>query len=190
MSGVDPIFHLGARIKLALQPEEAADFKKSLEWQKDIADFKARWLDTEDIVKAEPQANPDCVGGVYTENAGSVEPYRYTLAAAQAGEKLGVEMALRRARGLVRNGERCLAVQVDDGQIDAGAVVLAMGPWTGRASEWCGANLPVTPLKGQILRLQHASHQVKSSIYYRGSYVSSKPDGPDMGRDHRGRGGV
>ena len=177
VSGVDPIFHLGARIKLALRPEEASDFKKSLEWQKDIGDFKARWLDAEDIVKAEPQANPNCVGGVYTENAGSVEPYRYTLAAAQAGEKLGVEMALRRARGLVRNGERCLAVQVDGGQIDAGAVVLAMGPWTGRASEWCGANLPVTPLKGQILRLQHASRQVKSSIYYRGSYVSSKPDG-------------
>lgn len=177
VSGVDPIFHLGARIKLALQPEEAVDFRKSLEWQKDIADFKARWLGPEDIVKAEPQANPDCVGGVYSENAGSVEPYRYTLAAAQAAEKLGVDMVLRRARGLVRDGERCMAVRIDDGQISAGTVVLAMGPWTGQASEWCGATLPVTPLKGQILRLQHASHQVKSSIYYKGSYVSSKPDG-------------
>ena len=182
VSGVDPIFHLGARIKLALQLEEASDYKKSLEWQKDIADFKARWLDAEDIVKAEPQANPDCLGGVYSENAGSVEPYRYTLAAAQAAEKLGVEMVLRRARGLIKDGGRCLGVQVDGGQINAGAVALAMGPWTGQAAEWCKTPdlepcLPVTPLKGQILRLQHASHQVKSSIYYKGSYVSSKPDG-------------
>ena len=177
ISGVDPIFELGARIKLALEPGQAADFKKSLEWQKDIPAFKARWLDREDIVKAEPQANPDCLGGVYAENSGSVEPYRYTLAAAQAAEKLGVEMALRRARGLVKGAGRCLAVQIDGGQINAGAVVMAMGPWTGQASEWCGAALPVTPLKGQILRLQHPSHQVKSSIYYKGSYVSSKPDG-------------
>ena len=177
VSGVDPQFQLGGRIKLALSEDDATVFKEALNWQKDIKELRPRWLDSKEIVEVEPQANPACVGGVYVDNSGSVEPYRYTLAAAQSAEKLGVDMVLRRARGLVSDGGHCLGVITDDGQINAGAVVLAMGPWTGQASAWCGVNLPVTPLKGQILRLRHATHQVKSSIFFGGSYVSSKPDG-------------
>ena len=177
LSGVDPQFRLGGRIKLALSEDDATAFKEALRWQKGITELRPRWLDTAELRKVEPQVNPACVGGVYVDNSGSVEPYRYTLAAAQSAGKLGVDMVLRRARGLAGENGRCLGVSTDDGLMTAGAVVLAMGPWTGQASEWCGVDLPVSPLKGQILRLRHASIQVKSSIFYGGSYVSSKPDG-------------
>ena len=177
VSGVDPQFKLGGRVKLALKEEEAAAFKETLQWQKDVKEFSPVWLDPDDLAKAEPQVNPACAGGVYVGSAGSVEPYRYTLAAAQSAEKLGAGMLLRRARGLISQGGRCLGARLDDGQVNAGAVVLAMGPWTGEASAWSGVNIPVTPLKGQILRLRHSVHRVNSSIFYGGSYVASKPDG-------------
>ena len=32
-------------------------------------------------------------------------------------------------------------------------VVLAMGPWSGAAAGWLGVPVPVTPLKGQVVRL-------------------------------------
>ncbi len=59
-----------------------------------------------------------------------MEPYRYTLAAAQAGEKLGVEMALRRVTGLLTQGDRCCGVTFEGGQIaaDAGCWQWAPGP--------------------------------------------------------------
>ena len=101
ISGVDPQFRLGGRIKLALSEDDATAFQEAIKWQKDIKELRPRWLDATELVKAEPQINPASVGGVYVENSGSVEPYRYTLAAAQSAEKLGADMVLRRARGLI-----------------------------------------------------------------------------------------
>jgi glycine/D-amino acid oxidase-like deaminating enzyme len=121
--------------------------------------------------------NPDCLGAVYVQGAASVEPYRHTLAAAQAAEKLGVQILLRRVTGLLAEKDRCLGVTFANGKMEAGAVVLAMGPWTQGASDWCRFKVPVSPLKGQILRLQHGGPPVKTSLHWGGSYVVSKPDG-------------
>ena len=70
-----------------------------------------------------------------------------------------------------------MGVTLENGSIEAGVVVLAMGPWSAEASDWCQATIPITPLKGQILRLQHGGEPVKTSIHYGGSYIVSKPDG-------------
>ena len=99
------------------------------------------------------------------------------LAALRAGERYKVEMAQRRAIGLITEGDRCTGVQLENGTIDAGTVVLAMGPWAGKASEWCGVDIPVTPLKGQILRLRTSHDPLKLGVNYAHSYVATKPDG-------------
>jgi glycine oxidase len=94
-----------------------------------------------------------------------------------AAELNGVELVQRRATGLISEGGRCTGVTLENGQIDAGVVVLAMGPWTGQASAWCGVNIPVTPLKGQILRLQSGNQALNLAVNYNHSYVATKPDG-------------
>ena len=133
------------------------------------------WLEPQDVLKVEPSANPACLGAVYEQRAGSVEPYRHTLAAAQSAEKLGTEIILRRVTGLLTQGDRCLGVTFQDGELEAGVVVLAMGPWTNEAASWCRAKIPVSPLKGQILRLRHGGGPIRTSIYYAGSYVFLNP---------------
>ena len=177
VSGVDNQFQVRGRLKLAFNDEEARTYKKDLEWQSKVTELGVEWLDSQEVVKVEPQANPGCLGAVYLQRAGAVEPYRYTLAAAQAAEKLGVETLLRRATGLVAQGDRCLGVSFENGSIQAGIVVLAMGPWTQQAASWHRVNIPITPLKGQILRLQHSTQRIRTSLHYSGSYVASKPDG-------------
>ena len=52
-----------------------------------------------------------------------------------------------------------------------------MGPWTKFASEWCGIDIPITPLKGQMLRLKINGEPLKSSFHYGSSYAASKSDG-------------
>ena len=177
VSGVDNEYQARGRLKLAFNDEEARAYKKDLECQSKVTELGVEWLDSQEVVKVEPLANPECLGAVYLQRAAMVEPYRHTLAAAQAAEKLGVESLLRRATGLVVQGDRCLGVSFENGAIQAGMVVLAMGPWTQQAASWHGANIPVTPLKGQILRLQHSAQRIRTSLHYSGSYVASKPDG-------------
>jgi glycine oxidase len=176
VSGIDDQFRNIKRITLALDEDDARHLKGALDWQQKVKDYNPQWLEASEVLKVEPRVNPECLGGVYVENASSVEPYRYTLAAAQAAERLGVEIVLRRVNGLLMQGDRCSGVTLDNGQIQGDIVVLALGPWSGLASQWCGVNVPVIPLKGQMLRLRHPGEPLKSSLHYGMSYASSKPD--------------
>ena len=177
VSGIDNQFRICSRLTLAFDEQAADQAQQALEWQAKVPDFSIQWPDVAQARKVEPRVNPACCGGVLVQGAGSVEPYRYTLAAAQAGEKLGVEMALRRVTGLLTQGDRCRGVTFHGGQREADAVVLAMGPWTEEASSWCQVPIPVIPLKGQILRLKLDGEPLRCSLHWSGSYTASKPDG-------------
>ena len=98
-SGIDTQFQVTQRLKLALDEPLVEAYKEDLKWQQKVDGFQVGWLKPEEVVKVEPMANPACLGAVYIQGAATVEPYRYTLAAAQAGEKHGVEILLRRATG-------------------------------------------------------------------------------------------
>jgi glycine oxidase len=176
-TGIETQFHRCDRLDLAFNQQEATHYREDLKWQRQVKGFKAEWLEPSEVVKVEPRANQECLGAVYFQGTGTVEAYRYNLAAAQAGEKRGVEMAQRRVTGLLSQGDRCLGVTFGNSRMEAHAVVLALGPWAGQASSWCRFNIPVRPLKGQIIRLQLTADPMRASLNYRGSYAASKPDG-------------
>lgn len=176
-SGVDTQFHLRDRLILTFDESEVLRAKEEIKWQKDVKGFHVEWLDQAEVLKAEPRVNPACLGASYAQGTGAVEAYRYNLAAAQAAEKFGAEVLLRRVTGLLSEGGRCSGVTLENGRIEADAVVLAMGPWSQEASAWCGVKIPVSPLKGQVIRLQLAADPMRASLNYAGSYAASKPGG-------------
>jgi glycine/D-amino acid oxidase-like deaminating enzyme len=133
VTGIDTQFHLRDRLNLAFNQQEVAGYREDLKWQQQVKGFTAEWLEPSDVLKVEPRVNPECLGATYFQRTGAVEAYRYNLAAAQAGEKLGVEMAQRRVTGLLTKGDRCLGVTFGSSQMESQAVVLAMGPWSGLA---------------------------------------------------------
>ena len=178
VSGVPNYFQRSERLKLAFDDESVGEYKRDLHWQKKLSDFQLRWLGPEEVVKVEPMASPNTLGAVHVGGTASLEPYRFTLAACQAAERAGAQLLLRRATGLVADGDRCLGVTLEGGgRLEGGTVALAQGPWTGEASFWCGFDIPVRPLKGQILRLQHQGPPIKATLAWRGSYATSKSDG-------------
>ena len=65
--------------------------------------------------------------------------------------------------------------------IEAGAFVLAAGPWMGKATEWLGIDMPISPLKGQILRLKAPGEPLAASLSWSHNYATTKPDGLGMG---------
>ena len=176
-TGIDVAFELRDRLNLAFDDEAARAAKKNLEWMRTVEGFNIEWVDNSQARELEPQVSPECVGALYEQSPGALEPYRLVLAAIRAGERNGVEMLQRRATGLISEGGRCTGVTLENGRIDAGVVVLAMGPWTQQASAWCGVDIPVTPLKGQILRLRSGNEALNLAVNYKGSYVATKPDG-------------
>ena len=176
-TGIDTQFHLRDRLNLAFKEEEVRSYKEDLKWQREVLGFEVEWLEPQAAIQVEPRTNPDCLGAIFYQGTGAVEAYRYNLAAAQAGDALGAEMLQRRVTGLLSDGDRCLGVTFENGQMEAGLVVLAMGPWSQQASRWSGFNIPIRPLKGQIIRLQLSDDPMRASLNYAGSYAASKADG-------------
>ncbi|PKB68966.1 MAG: hypothetical protein BZY77_07535 [SAR202 cluster bacterium Io17-Chloro-G5] len=176
-TGIDVGFELRDRLTLAFNNEETKVLKDQIEWMKDVGGFTVEWVSNAEARRLEPQVSGEITGALYQRSPGALEPYRFILAAMRAAERYGVEMLQRRAIGLISDGDRVTGVTLESGTIDAGIVVLAMGPWTGLASEWCGADIPVTPLKGQILRLRTLHDPLKMAVNYAHSYVATKSDG-------------
>ena len=80
------------------------------------------WLDAEGTVI-------DALGSV--ETTAQVDPARFTAALAAAAQARGAALRIGVVQGVVRRAGAARGVTVDGGAVEADAVVLAMGPWTG-----------------------------------------------------------
>jgi glycine/D-amino acid oxidase-like deaminating enzyme len=102
-----------------------------------------RWLDGEGVVKA---------GLGSTETTAQVHPARFTSALLDAARAHGATLRMAVVEGVVQQGGAARGATVDGELLAADAVVLAMGPWTGRAAR--GLALPgVHGLKGYSVTL-------------------------------------
>ncbi len=176
-TGIDHHFQPRDRLYLALDEDDVKQYDAHLSWMKDVSMFDVSWVDGDTARRLEPKVNPACVGALYQQGAASVDAYNLTLAAARAAENQGAELVMLRATGIECHGGQVKAVAYEGGKIEAGAVIIAMGPWSQIVADWCDIELPVQPLKGQILRLRHDGPAFDVALNYRGNYVDTKPDG-------------
>jgi glycine/D-amino acid oxidase-like deaminating enzyme len=81
------------------------------------------------------------------ETTATVHPRKFTAAMMQAAQKHGAELRLGQVTGVVRRGSEAIVrgVEVEGSVIEADAVLIAMGPWSGLASEW----LPLPQVLGE-----------------------------------------
>lgn len=164
-------------ISLAFTDEEFDAIKANMAWQELEIGTPTRWADLKDVLEIEPRINPAAIGAVITEDNTNLHPQRLTLALSRVAERQGMTIRTGTVTGLRRERGKVTAVTLDEGEIATGRVVLAAGPWIGLMSEWLGVNIPVEPLKGQILRLWAPGPPVPGSISWSSQYATSKPDG-------------
>jgi len=118
-------------------------------------DARFRWLDAAEVRDVSPLADRPLVGGVLGPLTGQLDSYAYTRALVDAARRAGATLRIGRAVGLERVAGRAAGVRLVGGEtVTADAVVVAMGPWSAEAASWLGVEVPVSPLKGEILRLR------------------------------------
>ena len=175
-SGVDFQFQKETGITVAYSLEQAAVLRERLPWQQAQEGFRVEWKAGTDIQAMEPRLAPGVVEGVVTEPGGMINSYKFSLALLKAAEGMGAVLRKGEVTGIKFHGDRVRSVEVGSDEVPCGAVVLAMGPWSGKASDWLGSELPVRPLKGQILRLRIDGAPLPH-LGWGDSYATTKPDG-------------
>jgi len=132
--------------------EEAGGPQEILRPLREVGGFECDWTDADTLRAEFPSLNPDYAGGITTPE-GQVEPYKFTLSMAQAAEKLGAEIVQGEVVGFATEGDRITGVRLASGsELQAGAVVLAMGPWTGQGSALLGREIGCRAFLIQCLR--------------------------------------
>ena len=132
--------------------EEAGGPQELLRPLRKVGGVEADWIDSAALREQFPSLNPDYVGGI-TFPAGQVEPYKFTLAMAQAAEKLGAEIVQGEVVAFTTEGDRITGVRLASGnELQADVVVLAMGPWIGEGSALLGCEIGCRPVFSECLR--------------------------------------
>jgi glycine oxidase len=139
--------------------------------------------------RLEPFLAPGVRGGVLCAGDWSVDNRRYAAALREAMRAAGVRVVRDRAVEVrARDGRVCgvrLAGGSETGTIDAGAVVVAAGCWSGGLAGLPDAlRAAVRPVKGQLLRLRVPagmppviSHTVRATVRGTDVYLVPRADG-------------
>jgi len=138
----------------------------------------SQWLEPDEVRARCAWIDGPVEGGLLREASAEIEPAAFTQALIQAAETRGARFQHGRVTGLGLNNRSVAGVKLDGRIVRTATVVLAMGPWTSEAGAWIGLRVPVTPLKGQILRLRLPPAQAETRFSDTdGNYMARKADG-------------
>ena len=177
LTNIDIQHRFRPALDLSFSDTEALEAKSQVKWRASEDGYRVQWIDPQEVHNLVPEVSENIKGAVFTTGVADVEPYRLMLALTTACEKMGVNIIPTRAQGLNPTGSSVKSVSTDRGNIYCDSAVLSMGPWSLNASEWIKQDIPITPLKGQILRMKSDEVNLPMSVGWRGNYACTKPDG-------------
>lgn len=106
------------------------------------------------------------LGATYCPQDAQVDPAAFVRAYAGAAARLGAEIHEGTpVRGMARENGRVTGVITDGGTINAGHVVLAAGGWTRELAVSAGIELPIHPMRLQIVQTQPMPKRVEHCVY-------------------------
>jgi glycine oxidase len=106
--------------------------------------------------RLEPMLAPSVRGGLLAPDDGSIDPRRLTAALLTAVDRGGGRLVRLPATDVIVERDTAVGVRLTGGgELRAGRVVLAAGPWTGDLGGLPPDIVPpIRPVKGQVLRLR------------------------------------
>ena len=179
-TGLEYDFEECPMLSVADTPNEARALRSAARFLTNggSAESSTPWIDSGDVPNVCPWIDLPVSGGLLNTDSALVDPRKFTEALVAAARRLGASIRHARVTGITQSGGRVTGVDLGGEIVSAGSVVFAMGPWTAEASDWLGFDIPVYPLKGQILRLRIDGplHQVGFSNG-EGDYLVPKQSG-------------
>ena len=169
--------HHKPSMMLVKSETEAAEMIRTYESYADDDKFDVRWLGFGELSHIDARISTEVLGGLYFGYAFELDPYKLTLSLWQAAEERGAQLVNREVTGIAVESGRVTGVVTEEGTIESDTVVAATGPWSAGLLASVGVEVPVSPLKGQILRLDAPGPPMKPSLWWDTDYATTKSDG-------------
>ncbi|HEY3227521.1 MAG TPA: glycine oxidase ThiO [Planctomycetota bacterium] len=126
----------------------------------------------------EPMLSPELHGALLLPDVAQVRNHRLTRALAEAARRLGAEVRTEsEAVGFLRVPGRVNGVKTARGDLFANETIVAAGAWSGDLLAEVDLNLPVRPVRGQMVLLQGSAGALRRAIISHDSYLIPRADG-------------
>lgn len=168
-------------LRVAQDEAERVDLQRRLRWQA-ARGLRVEWVEPSQLGNYDPLLSGVTgrllAGGLWLPDEGQVRSSRLVQALAAASVKRGATISEGTwAIGLEREGSRITGVRTPSGVLRAHTVVLAAGVWSADLGQSIGLNLPVSPVKGQILSLRAINRPPRHVIWSDHCYLVPRVDG-------------
>ena len=167
---------------LAAGPETIGNLSANVQMQRSLG-INTTLVSVEELRELAPGAATDgIVGAAYEPDSGYADPYGASAAFANRAEELGAEIRIgTEVRSVIVEGDRARGVTLDEGRLEASAVVLATGPWSPGLAKLFGVDLPITPCRVQICLFERAAELEHEKIFIDTPLgVYTRPEGEDL----------
>lgn len=174
-SGVDPEWVPAGTLRVAGDEAAAEALRARARTGEGFA-----WLDASELRALLPAASPALLGALHVPAEAHVRSPLLARAYAGAAEARGARLRTGVAvRGLLFEGARVVGVRSSEGDAPAGAVVLCPGSFAAECAAWLGpeAELPVAPVRGQIVSLELPPPGFRPIVWGEGAYLVPRVDG-------------
>jgi glycine oxidase len=178
LTGLDPGYVWAGSLRVAVDGDARGELLETRDWQSGLG-LDARWLEPAEALELEPHVTDDIDGALYLAGDGQVNPPDVVTALVAGMARLGSEVReFTRVTGFRVAGDRIAAVRTTQGDIAAGAVVLAAGPWTGGLAGELGIRFTIYPVKGEMIVTQVLPFPIKANVWDADKlYLVPKRDG-------------
>lgn len=136
------------------------------------------WVEPEDLAREEPAITREVRGALRFRGDDQLNPYRFADALRAAARSCGATVVSHtEVTGLKVEKGRVTGVQTADGVISCGTVVNAAGAWAGAIGHMGGVEIPVRPVRGQIICTEALPEILSSCVSTTDCYLAQKGHG-------------
>ncbi|MGA4989453.1 NAD(P)/FAD-dependent oxidoreductase [Nonomuraea bangladeshensis] len=133
-------------------PEAVAEFERNVAVQNDLG-VPSRMVPVREAAALSPLISTDgLLAAAFSPSDGHCTPESVVLGYAGAARRLGARLLPGcAATGIELADGAVTAVLTEGGRIETETVICAAGAWSREVGAWAGVDLPVTPLRRQVL---------------------------------------
>ncbi|MHB8378023.1 MAG: glycine oxidase ThiO [Dehalococcoidia bacterium] len=175
--GFDLELRLDGILNVAFDDEQATTLRRRYAWQREMG-FPLEWLDGATCRELEPRLSARAVAGVFSPSEGSVSNQMVALALARGALAHGAVIHERAGvRSFERRDGRVTGVRTAAARYECETVVLAAGARSGQLAARLGIDLPVRPVRGQMIALGGMRTPVRHIVWGPGGYLVPRANG-------------
>jgi glycine oxidase len=172
-TGIDPEWRPCGLLALGV-----SDQGEALAWAR-ARNFEMRSVDAKEVATLEPRLAPQDGSVLYRPNVAQIRNPRLLKALRQDLENSDVELlADEEVVAIEVKRDRVRGVRGAKGTLyKCNSAVIANGAWSGRLLRETGLDLPIRPIRGQMILLQGTAGMLRHIVLQQGHYLVPRSDG-------------